>query len=797
MAANVFVGREAELQHLQELLRLAAAGQGQVVFIAGEAGSGKSALVEEFMRHAELVDPAVVAAIGECNSQTGIGDPYLPFRQVLTALTSADDLQQTSSTLNPTNAGRLREFVRVSSETLFEIGPDLIGLFVPGFTLLTKLVTTAATKGKLAEKLAAHVGSPDRAARASRANRRAGSGKDLRAVYQRTACSRAAPDAGPDRRRPSLGGQCLAQPAVPSSAPVEGERVLLAGAYRSDDVALGRDGERHPFEPILHELKRYYGDIVVNLGETQADEGHAFVDVLVDREPNQLGLAFRDELFTRTEGHPLFTVEMLHDLQERGDLLQDGEGRWVQSKSLDWDALPARIEGVIEERIGRLETDFRETLNVGSVVGYDFAAELVAQVQAIDDREMVRRLSGELSKRHQLVTSLGTQRLASTAQRLSRYRFRHILFQRYLYNSLDEAERSYLHEVVGNELERLFGSQTEEIAVDLRGTLRKPGCLQRRYRTTSRPGIVPCTCRRTRRLSRSSARGRLCWRPCRRARAQPARTRAAGCTIRPSCGRQRLCGSGVGQGLRPRSRTVRRGLRSRSALPGVVRSLGAQSRAWKHGGCLRPGHGVPASRPKVGPTCAYYGSTPHDGRDLFLSRRTAHHHEHLEQTLTLYDPQKHHAHAYVYGQDPGVATLSHGSLILWYLGYPDRALSMSERAIKLGENCSHPFSLAFALGVAAVLHQLRREAEAAEQLAAAAVALSSEQGLVFWLAYARVLLGWAQAELGQSEAGVATMRQGLLDLRRALRGYGAAIHDCSPGGNVGHHRRDRGRTNTA
>ncbi len=139
--------------------------------------------------------------------------------------------------------------------------------------------------------------------------------------------------------------------------------------------------------------------------------------------------------------------------------------------------------------------------------------------------------------------------------------------------------------------------------------------------------------------------------------------------------------------------------------------------------------------------------------------------EHLEQTLALYDPQKHRAHAYVYGQDPGVATLSHGSLILWYLGYLDQALSMSERAIKLGESCSHPFSLGFALGVAAVLHQLRRETKAVEHLAAAAVALSSEQGLVFWLAYARVLLGWAQAELGQNEAGIATMRQGLIDLR--------------------------------
>ena len=58
------------------------------------------------------------------------------------------------------------------------------------------------------------------------------------------------------------------------------------------------------------------------------------------------------ELFARTDGHPLFTVELLRNLQERGDLMKDAEGRWMQGVELDWNALPARVEGVIEERIG-------------------------------------------------------------------------------------------------------------------------------------------------------------------------------------------------------------------------------------------------------------------------------------------------------------------------------------------------------------------------------------------------------------------------------------------------------------
>ena len=74
-------------------------------------------------------------------------------------------------------------------------------------------------------------------------------------------------------------------------------RVLIIGTYRPDDVALGRGDERHPLEPILNELKRYGGDIVIDLSEARTHEGRAFVDALIDSEPNQLNEAFRAELF--------------------------------------------------------------------------------------------------------------------------------------------------------------------------------------------------------------------------------------------------------------------------------------------------------------------------------------------------------------------------------------------------------------------------------------------------------------------------------------------------------------------
>jgi len=119
---------------------------------------------------------------------------------------------------------------------------------------------------------------------------------------------------------------------------------------------------------------------------------------------------------------------------------------------LDWETLPARVEAVIAERIGRLARPLRATLRVASVEGEVFTAEVLAQVRAADERQMVGRLSGELDRRHRLVRAQGIQRM--DGQHLSHYRFRHILFQRYLYNNLDQIERAHLHQSVGTALER-------------------------------------------------------------------------------------------------------------------------------------------------------------------------------------------------------------------------------------------------------------------------------------------------------------------------------------------------------
>src|SRR5262249_53384216 len=84
---------------------------------------------------------------------------------------------------------------------------------------------------------------------------------------------------------------------------------------------------------------------------------------------------------------------------------------------------------------------------------------------------------------------------------------------------------------------------------------------------------------------------------------------------------------------------------------------------------------------------------------------------------------------------------------------------------------SHPFSLALVLDYATVLHQFRRERQTVQERATAAIALCTEQGFAYYLAWGTFMQGWALAEQGQAEEGMAQMRQSLA----ALRATGAEL----------------------
>jgi class 3 adenylate cyclase/predicted ATPase len=144
---------------------------------------------------------------------------------------------------------------------------------------------------------------------------------------------------------------------------------------------------------------------------------------------------------------------------------------------------------------------------------------------------------------------------------------------------------------------------------------------------------------------------------------------------------------------------------------------------------------------------------------------------HLETGSAHYTPDQRRALVFRTGQDPGVACQAYGAWTLWLLGYPAQALARVHEALALAHELSHPFSLAWARPLAAIVSQFRRDVVVVHEQAEATVALATEQGFPFLVALGTGLRGWALAMQGQDEEGLAQVRQGIA----AWRAIGAAV----------------------
>ena len=127
----------------------------------------------------------------------------------------------------------------------------------------------------------------------------------------------------------------------------------------------------------------------------------------------------------------------------------------------------------------------------------------------------------------------------------------------------------------------------------------------------------------------------------------------------------------------------------------------------------------------------------------------------------------------LYTERAGVVSRLYSAWVLWYLGFPDGAQHKIEDGLALGHRLAHVNSLIFALNWAAVLHNLRREFDAAHRRAAEAIEIASEYGLSQWLAEAIVCRGFALVGLGQQAQGIAQLQSGLA----AWNGTGARVID--------------------
>jgi predicted ATPase/DNA-binding SARP family transcriptional activator len=792
----IFVSRERELAQLDQFLDRALAGQGRVALVTGEAGSGKTTLVQEFTRRAQEAHADLIVASGNCNAYTGIGDPYLPFREILELLTGGVEAKWAAGAMTGEHARRLWHALPLAAQALAEAGPDLIDTFVPRAGLLERAMTYAQWPDRpnwmirldeLVERKPITVSSAPGPQQS-----------DLFEQYTRVLQALAQQGSLllvlDDLQWADLGSISL---LFHLGRQLAGSRILIVGAYRPEEVSLGRPAapqlagllasssaggieggrERHPLEPVVNEFQREFGDVTVDLGQAESQD---FVEAFLDSEPNRLGLPFREMLYQQTHGHPLFTIELLRGLQERGDLVQDPEGHWIEGPTLDWERLPARVEAVIAERLGRLAQPLQAALRVASVEGEVFTAEVIARVQAADRREVIDCLSGELDRRHRLIRAQAIERLGS--RRISRYRFRNYLFQKYLYDNLDQVERAYLHEDVGHVLEELYKDQASEIAAvapQLAWHFQEAGISEKAIHYLHRAGD------RAVQLSAYQE-----------ARAHLTRALALLTALSDSDDKDHR----LGRAQQELALQLSLGMAWIGDIPGpewsnaftrareLCQQTGQTSQLCRVLSELSIYHYVRAEYQTARELAEEALSLAQQAGDpllvavshwclgflLFSLGEYTTARAHLQRVISFYEPHLHHRpFVLLRGSDIGVSALAYDACCLWCLGYPDQALKRSQEALALARELDHAFSLADVLCFAGgMFNKLRRDVPAFKENAEELMRLSKGMGFSSFGGTGTCYWGEALTQLGQVQEGMAQIREGLA-VRRSI---GAQCH---------------------
>ncbi len=464
---TLFVGRKEELSLLQEALD-SIQNKGQVRLLLGNAGQGKSHLLQKFTSDAQKDNPDLLVLTGYCDQQSGVGDPYLPFRHILLLLLGDVEAKWQGGLISTEHAQRLWKAMAETVPQIAKHAPDLVPHFFVGEPLLERLVVAGLDKEPWFEKVATLA-----------SEKPLGVLEQTRIISLYASALQAIAKIKPillileDIHWIDASSAALFNYL---SRHITENRILLVGSYRSSDV-LANEG-KHPVLEISRELHRLYGDINISLEERKVEDEYKFVNSYLDSEPNELDNNFRETFFKHTQGHALFTAELLNTLKDKGDVYRQ-EGKWFAKDSIDWQTLPAKVEGVIEVRIGRLPNEQRELLSVASIQGEIFVGEAVAQVQKQNEREVIRTFSNDIDKRHRLVQSERMERLGR--QRLSHYRFRHNLFQQYVYSNLAETERTYLHEDIALTLEEIYGEKAKEIAPQLAWHFEEAGNFEKAF----------------------------------------------------------------------------------------------------------------------------------------------------------------------------------------------------------------------------------------------------------------------------------------------------------------------------
>jgi class 3 adenylate cyclase/predicted ATPase len=705
-----FVGRQGELAQMKKALELATAGHGQIVGVMGEPGVGKSRLFYEF----KVLSQTGCLVLETFSVSHGKAYPYLPLIDLLKnyfQLTLQDDERKRREKIT----GKVLTLDRSLEDTL----PYL-------FFLLGLAEPTSALPQM-----------------------------DLQVRKRRTL----------EAIRRLLVRESLNQPLILLfedlhwlDAETQAFLTLLSESVASACIVLlvnYRPEYRHEWGN-----KTYYTQL--RLDPLEPEDARELLTALTGDDPALQPL--KQFILEKTEGNPFFMEEIVQALVEQGVLRVGAHSSaLLLVRPLTDLHLPPTVQGVLASRIDRLPPEEKALLQTLAVIGKEFSLSLLQQVAERPGDELQQRLA------HLQAAEFIYEQPAFPEVE---YTFKHALTQEVAYTSLLQERRKVLHERTAQAIETLFHSRLEDHYGDLAHHYRRSDNMPKavEYLHLAGQQAVQRSANAEAITYLTTALELLKALPDTPERAQheltlhltlgPVLMNIRGFAA-PEVGAlytraRELCQQG---GEIPQLFPVLFGLSRfallRAELP-LARELGEQllhlAQQAQDSALLLGAHRA------LGATLLYQGEMP-------LAR------EHIERDIALYDPQQHRPLAFVYGMDIGMTCRIYAALILWFLGYPDQALQRGQEGITLAYESSHSYSLSFALEFTADLHQFRREWRLAQERAEAAIAVSAEQGFALALSQAAILRGWALAEQGQGEAGIAQIRQGM----EAWRATGAEL----------------------
>jgi predicted ATPase/DNA-binding winged helix-turn-helix (wHTH) protein len=715
---SVVVGRERELSELRACLDRAMSSERQMVFITGEPGIGKTTVVDAFLRHTASTDLRI--GQGRCIEHYGAGEAYLPILEALTGL------------CRQPGGEHLIRLLRRHAPTWLVQMPSL--LTEPELKTLQRHVS-GVTRERMLRELAEAVEVVTAA-------------QPLVLWLEDLHWSDVS---------------TLDWLAYVGRRP-EPARLLLLNSYRPVEM-LARG---HPLKAVKEELEvhGHCRELALSLLSRAA-----VAECLARRFPPAASHAAAFErlasaIHRRTDGNPLFVVNVLADLVSCGGLVQR-EGLWevTQDPDVVQVAIPADVRGMIARQLDRSRPEERRILEAASVAGAEFSSAAVAAAAEIAVGE-TDTCCAELSRRESFLVARGADEWPDGTLS-GRYGFRHALYREVVHEHVPAARRAEVHHRMGVRIEAGFGDRAGEVAAELAMHFRRARDVGRAIRYLRLAGEVA--------TRRSAAREAIEYLtegldllktlPDSPERAQ--QEVALQLALGPPLMAIKGWGAPEVDQAYARARDLCERMRdppelfqalwglwrvrtSRAELD-VARALGQRlltlaQRTGDSGVVLQAYHAL---------------WTP-----LFLEGELGAARDHVARGIALYDADRHASLASLYGDhDAGVCGLSMGAWALELLGETEEADRHSRDALALARRLGHPFSETQALLVAVFLHRLRGDWPLCRQLAEEAGALARERGFVELLARATTMRGWALVQAGDDETGIALMHEGIAAVR--------------------------------